>query len=88
MSHDTITRPRVEPEKKLQPPARWRNWWRALDGYYFIDSPNPSPGIRCWPSKQIAETAAAELIEAMTLKGVWPRGKVVWEGAFREGERP
>lgn len=72
---------RIEPE-------RWFNWYRALDGFHFIDTPNPSRGILFWPSKQIAETAAAELLEAMATRGVWPRGSVVWEGAFLEGDGP
>lgn len=93
---DTKIRPGVAPEKKLQPPARWRNWWRArsLARIHCRDclaaaiiKPGdiimpPCEHFNTYPAKEIAEIAAAK-----ALTGRWAE-VAEYAGATKVGERP
>lgn len=73
---DDLLRPAFAPEKKLQPPARWRNWWRArLDHRIYCSECGahavvraaqiiepPCPHFNTYPSKEVAEIAASKAL--------------------------
>lgn len=86
---DEQTRPAVAPEKKLQPPARWRNWWRAKTLSIGVcdvcaSMVELSAGevfgncCRRYPSQEVAEIVATR----------HNNGTADYLGAYREGERP
>lgn len=88
---DELIRADVAPDKKLQPPARWRNWWRIklLDCMLVCekcgDKKRTTAGevvMACclsFPSQEVAEIAASRFIPNLLADFV---------GAYREGERP
>lgn len=83
---------RTEREEVKEPAKRWRNRYRALVDYYDSGTrQHRRPGdewwgFRLWPSREVAEQAAADHI-----KRHQPRSDVwldEWIDAFPEGERP
>ena len=72
---DVLKEPKRETRKA--PPKKWRNWWlmnRFVRDHYtgLVHSPGERvPSSRLWPSKDIAETYAAQtLSESMRIHGV------------------
>lgn len=89
---DTIAKP--ERVTKLQPPARWRNWWRCKLGISMEcnecrsvvaleegDMLQTCLCVRPYPSKEVAEIAASRPFG-------WWLDHFAYVGPFREGERP
>lgn len=82
----------IKTEKMVQPPKRWRNWWKVLVNVYFqrekeIGKPGDIyVGEFVWPSKEVAEQKAADEIAS----GFQEVGIHVEEylGALPDGERP
>jgi hypothetical protein len=81
---------RTEREPLKEPAKAWRNWWIAV-GYFDdeIQSYAPGdvyPGIKLWPSKDVAESAAAK--QAVDSDYASGDGLAEYLGALPEGERP
>lgn len=80
---DLLTERDLKTERATEPPKRWRNWFDSLTGRWSSGATGPQPGSKLWPSKDLAETAAA----GWEMHSNW-RGKVKYLGAFPDGEAP
>lgn len=97
---DELIKPALAPEKKLQPPARWLNWWR-------VRAHNPqiiTCHVTCTRCGIRRTAEPGEIIEHCKCAPTYPSKEVAeiaasranaamliateYVGAYREGERP